>query len=161
MKIVSRLLLAVALLSAPVVFAADPPGFQMWRTSELKQRDEKLGQHYEADHSSRETLGEFGDHRFRLIRRDADGFPEQHDNIVDVVIVQSGEGTLQLGGKMLGDKSNSPGEHLGTSLEGGDKHPIAAGDIMHIPPSIPHAFLVPKGGHITYILVKFPGKPAK
>jgi len=29
---------------------------------------------------------------------------------------------------------------------------------MHIPAKIPHAFLVPKGKHITYVLVKFPGK---
>ena len=156
MKIVSRLV-AIVLLSTPV-FAADPPGFQMWKAPELKQRDENLGKKYGPDHSSRETLGEFGDHRFRLIRRDADGFPEQHDKIVDVVIVESGAGTLQLGGKMLNPKGNPGGEWLGTALEGGEKHAISAGDIMHIPPTVPHAFLVPKGGHITYILVKFPGK---
>lgn len=156
MKIVLRLL-AVVLLATPV-FAADPPGFQLWRASELKTRDENLGKKYGPDHSSRETLGEYTDHRFRLIRRDADGFPEQHDNIVDVVIVESGSGTLQLGGKMLDPKSNSPGEYLGSKLEGGEKHAIAAGDVMHIPAKIPHAFLVPQGGHITYILVKFPGK---
>ena len=47
--------------------------------------------------SSRETLADYGHHRFRLLYRDADGAPEQHDAIVDVVIVKSGEGTLQLG----------------------------------------------------------------
>ena len=33
------------------------------------------------------TLADFGEHRFRLLYRDADGFPEQHDKIVDVVMV--------------------------------------------------------------------------
>jgi hypothetical protein len=27
---------------------------------------------------------------------------------------------------------------------------------MHIPSKIPHAFLVPPGKHLTYVLVKFP-----
>ena len=31
------------------------------------------------DHSSRETLADYGDHRFRLLYRDANGLPEEHD----------------------------------------------------------------------------------
>ena len=44
----------------------------------------------------------------------ADGVPEQHDNIVDVVIVQSGEGTLLVGGKMINPRASSGvGEYPG------------------------------------------------
>lgn len=156
MKTVIRLLAAV-MFATPVV-AADPAGFGLWRAAELKQREAALSKTVGADHSSRETLGEYKSHRFRQLYRDADGFPEQHDNIIDVVIVQSGEGTLVLGGNMLNPKSNSPGESIGTSLEGGELHPIAAGDIVHIPAKIPHSFRVPKGKHITYVLVKFPAE---
>ncbi len=105
-------LLAVALLVVPV-FAADIPGFALWRASELKKRDEALSKKVGPDHSARETLAEYDDHRLRFLYRDADGFPEQHDNIVDVVIVQSGEGTLHLGGKMIDSKgSTGSGEFL-------------------------------------------------
>ena len=150
--------LAAGFLVVPVL-AADPPGFAMWRAPELKQRDEALSKKVGPDHSARETLGEFGDHRFRLLYRDADGVPEQHDHIVDVVIVQSGEGTLQLGGKMINAKaSTGAGEYLGTGIEGGERHALAAGDVVHIPAKIPHSFLVPKGKHITYVLVKFPAR---
>lgn len=149
-------LLAVALLVVPV-FAADIPGFALWKASELKKRDEALSKKVGPDHSARETLAEYNDHRLRFLYRDADGFPEQHDNIVDVVIVQSGEGTLHLGGKMIDSKgSTGSGEFLGTGIEGGEKHALGAGDVIHIPAKIPHRFLVPKGKHITYILVKFP-----
>jgi hypothetical protein len=111
------------------------------------------------DHSSRETLADYGDHRFRLLYRDADGLPEEHDKIVDVVVVHSGEGALILGGTMSGKKgSAATGEYLGSSLTGGEEHPLAAGDIVHVPAGSPHSFLVPAGKHITYVLLKFPAK---
>jgi len=148
--------LTAALFVVPVL-AADPPGFALWSTAELKQRDQALSKKVGADHSARETLADYGDHRFRLLYRDADGLPEQHDKIVDVVIVQSGEGTLLLGGRMVNPKTSSgAGEYLGTGIEGGERHPLAAGDVVHIPAKIPHSFLVPRGKHITYVLVKFP-----
>jgi hypothetical protein len=151
-------LLAASLLVVPV-FGADPPGFALWRAAELKLRDEALSKKVGPDHSARETLADYGDHRFRLLYRDADGAPEQHDNIVDVVIVQSGEGTLLLGGRMINPKASSgAGEYLGTGIEGGERHALAAGDIVHIPAKIPHSFLVPQGKHIAYVLVKFPGR---
>ena len=57
MKTVSRVL-AAALLVAPIS-AADPPGFRIWKATEIKQRDEALAKKYSPDHSSRETLGEY------------------------------------------------------------------------------------------------------
>jgi hypothetical protein len=157
MKVVLRFL-AAGIVVVPV-FAADPAGFALWRAAELKQRDEALSKKVGPDHSARETLADYGDHRFRLLYRDADGVPEQHDAIVDVVMVQSGEGTLLLGGRMINPKASSgAGEYLGTGIEGGERHALAAGDVVHIPAKIPHSFLVPKGKHITYVLVKFPAR---
>jgi hypothetical protein len=157
MKVVLRFL-AAGIVVVPV-FAADPAGFALWRAAELRQRDEALSKKVGPDHSARETLADYGDHRFRLLYRDADGVPEQHDTIVDVVMVQSGEGTLLLGGRMINPRASSgAGEYLGTGIEGGERHALAAGDIVHIPAKIPHSFLVPAGKHITYVLVKFPAR---
>jgi len=149
--------LAAGFLVVPVL-AADAVGFAMWKPAELKQRDEALSKKVGADHSARETLADYGDHRFRLLYRDADGLPEQHDNTVDVVIVQSGEGTLVLGGKMINLKASSVGvgEYVGTGIEGGERHALGPGDLVHIPAKTPHNFLIAKGKHITYVLVKFP-----
>ena len=90
MKIIARLV-AIAVLGLPV-FAAPPdmPGFAEWRVAELQQRDNALSKKVGPDHSARETLADYGDHRFRYIYRDADGFPEQHENIVDIVIGEWG-----------------------------------------------------------------------
>ena len=103
MRVAIRFLLG-ALLAVPA-FAADHPDFRLWKADELKKRDAALSKKVGPDHSARETLADFGDHRFRFLYRNADGFPEQHDNIVDVVFVQSGQGVLQLGGTMVDKKA--------------------------------------------------------
>src|SRR6185436_20447599 len=118
LRISALLLLSAGLLAQAPAKSA----FGLWRADELAKRNQALSTKIGADHSARETLADYGDHRFRYIRRDADGFPEQHNQIVDVVFVQSGEGTLQLGGKVVGLKaSNGAGEFVGTSLEGGER----------------------------------------
>lgn len=149
----------VAAVAGLVSLAAQAKDFGLWSATELAQRDAALSQKVGADHSARETLADYGHHRFRFLYRDADGAPEQHDEIVDVVFVHSGEGVLQLGGTMVGKRAGgSPGEFLGTRLDGGERHVLAPGTVVHIPPAIPHAFLVPAGKHVTYVLVKFPAK---
>jgi hypothetical protein len=150
--------LAVLLVAAVSMRAEDPKGFALWKAGELKQHDAELSKHIAADHSSRETLADYGDHRFRMLYRDADGNPEQHDAIIDIVMVQSGAGTLVMGGTMVGKRGTGSGEWLGTRLDGGDRHPLGPGDIVHIPAGIPHSFLVAPGGHITYVLLKIPAK---
>ncbi len=155
MRMVIRLCAAIMLV-APM-FAADHPDFRLWKADELQRRHLALSKKVGPDHSARETLADFGDHRFRFLHRNADGFPEQHDAIVDVVFVQSGEGILQLGGVMIDKKATGgAGEFVGTRLEGGERHALGPGDVVHIPATIPHAFLVPKGKQITYVLLKFP-----
>jgi len=134
----------------------DISGFALWSADDLARRNESLSTRIGEDYSARETLGEYDNHRFRFIRREADGYPEQHDDLVDVVIVQSGEGVLQLGGTLVDPEESRPGEWRGSALQGGERHPLRAGDIMHIPATVPHAFLVPDGQHFTYVLVKFP-----
>ena len=147
---------SVLALLAAAVSATDPPGFAIWRAGDLVKHDAALSTHIGDDHSARETLADYKSHRFRMLYRDADGNPEQHDAIIDIVFVQSGEGTLVLGGTMLGRRTTSPGESVGTRLDGGERHALGAGDIVHIPAGIPHSFLVPGGKHITYVLLKIP-----
>jgi hypothetical protein len=156
---VASAILTTSILAAAQTGGAQPSAYGHWTRVELAHRDQALSTRVGADHSARETLADYGDHRFRLLYRDADGAPEQHDAIIDVVFVQSGEGVLQLGGTMVGKRAGSgPGEYVGSRLEGGERHPLAAGDVVHIPAAIPHSFLVPAGEHITYVLVKFPAR---
>ena len=80
--------LTVALVLAPTL-QAEAPGFIMWDTSELEERNSALGTRIGPDDSARETLADYvtpsGSHRFRFIRRDGDGRPELQDNIDEIV----------------------------------------------------------------------------
>ncbi len=133
----------------------EPPGFGLWRASELADRDAALATAVRADGSSRETLGDYGagggSHRFRFLRREQAGPPELHDDIIDVVFVRSGSGAVLVGGEMLGQSNVQ-----GASIRGGTRHEIAAGDVLHVPARVPHQYLPAEGGHITYVLVRFP-----
>ena len=149
--------LPMIVLAVAPLLASDPAGFAMWTPAELKQREQALSKKVGPDHSARETLADYKSHRFRLLYRDGDGFPEQHDHVIDVVLVQSGEATLVLGGAMTGSKASSTaGEYTGTGISGGESHKVGAGDVIHIPAGVPHRFLVAEGKHVTYVLVKFP-----
>ena len=55
MKIAFQLLVAGLMLS-PSAWAADPPGFAIWKAGELKQHDEALSKHIADDHQYPETL---------------------------------------------------------------------------------------------------------
>jgi hypothetical protein len=155
MRLPVLLLGAVTLILGVPAAHAQAPGFVMWSAADLAKRNAALAERIRPDGSARETLADYGNpsgaHRFRFIHRDADGVPEIHDDIIDVVLIQSGAGELLVGGEML-DRDGS----RGSGIAGGMRHPIGAGDVLHIPARMPHGYLVPHGGHVTYVLVRTP-----
>ncbi len=133
----------------------EPPGFGLWRASELAQLNEEIVSNMRSDYSSRMTLADYGvggnSHRIRFLRRDRDGVPELHQDIIDVVFIQSGKGRVHVGGEMVGE-SNVPG----AQIVGGSQYDVGAGDVVHIPARMPHAYLTSDDEHITYVLMRVP-----
>ena len=131
--------LAAAVILTVPMSAADPPGFKHWKAAELKQHDAELPKHMAADHSSRETLADYGDHRFRMLYRDADGNPEQHDAIIDIVYVQSGSGTLVMGGTMVARKERIQASGWALGSRGATRTPSAPVTSCTFQPASPTA----------------------
>jgi quercetin dioxygenase-like cupin family protein len=50
------------------------------------------------------------------------------------------------------------GEMSGTGIDGGERHEISAGDMIHIPAKTPHQALVLAGGEVTYVRVMIPAQ---
>jgi mannose-6-phosphate isomerase-like protein (cupin superfamily) len=77
---------------------------------------------------------------------------EQHDGVTDLYIVIAGSGMTTVGGEIPEKKSSHPGEYTGI-IRGGETFPLKAGDILEIPPSVPHATSTGPEG-MTYMMVK-------
>ncbi len=85
-------------------------------------------------------------------RRDTGGDAERHENAYDVVYIVEGSATYVTGGKMVGAKETGPGEMLGGTLEGGEVHQLNKGDVIVVPPGIPHWWKDTDG--VTYMIIK-------
>ena len=86
--------------------------------------------------------------------RTENGAVEVHDKKTDIMIIQSGEATLLLGGTVINPQSIGPGETHGTGINGGTRRTIGTGDVIVIKAGVPHQFLIAARKQITYILVK-------
>ena len=73
-------------------------------------------------------------------RRDGPGVAEVHLWETDVVYVVDGAATLITGGTAVDAKETEPGQIRGTSIEGGETHHLAKGDVIVIPNGAPHWF---------------------
>jgi mannose-6-phosphate isomerase-like protein (cupin superfamily) len=151
-------LLAIALL---MVSAEEkmPDGFQQWTGASLK--DIELTLKTEADasshHMSVRRLADFPQDTFMLSRRQADGVVEWHENQADVFFVQSGSATLLLGGTMVGGEVTEPHEKRNGTIQGGIKRKLSAGDVVRIPPQVPHQLLLDGSPQFTYFVIKVKG----
>src|SRR5208337_3538049 len=87
------------------------------------------------------------------LHRSGPGHVELHEKETDVFYIIDGEATFVTGGKMVGSKVTSPGQRIGTDIEGGEVHHLAKGDVMVIPAGVPHWFKeVPHS--VSYFVVK-------
>jgi mannose-6-phosphate isomerase-like protein (cupin superfamily) len=137
-----------------VVMAAEPAGYVRWPGAELKALSKKLGPKMNAQKLTTEQLRNFGNHSVMAVHREGDGESEVHQTQVDIFIVQSGEGTLVVGGQVVGGKTTAPNEIRGTSITGGQRSRLGPGDVVHIPAKTAHQVLVEPGKQFTYLIVK-------
>jgi uncharacterized RmlC-like cupin family protein len=85
-------------------------------------------------------------------RRDAPSEAESHEKSYDLVYITDGEATYVTGGKLVNSKQTGPGEMFGGQIEGGVTRQLKKGDMILVPPTIPHWWKDTKG--VSYIIVK-------
>ena len=136
------------LLLLPLVplFAADPPGFLMWKSSDLTSIKASA------------KLEDFGNHSGRPTFRDKSGVSEVHQNWTDILIIESGEATIAIGGTQVNPKTTGPGELRSDTTTGARKIPVKPGDILNVPAGVSHQFLLEPGKTVAYFAIKVPGK---
>lgn len=153
-----RFITALALLgSAALVQAQD-----ILTTQELQRLAQQLaGRPGDSGMSVVPNVVDEGGYFAHIVHREAGpGFAEMHDVWSDIYVVIDGTATLVTGGTLVGRTDNGPGEYRATGIEGGQRRTLAAGDIVHIPPGIPHHVMVADGDAISYFLLKARGLQA-
>ena len=136
-----------------------PDGFQQWTAASLRELDQTLKTEAGANaHKiAVRRLADFPQDTFMLSRREADGVVEWHENQADVFFVQSGSATLLVGGTMGGGETTEPHEKRNGTIQGGVRRKLSAGDVVRIPPQVPHQILLDGSPEFTYFVIKVKG----
>jgi len=136
-----------------------PEGFQHWTSASLSQIAKELRTEAATapHHVATRRLGDFSNDLFMLAHREADGIPEWHETQADVFFVQSGSATLVVGGTMVGGETVEPHEKRNGKIEGGVRKQLSPGDVIRIPPKVPHQILLEGSKEFTYFVVKVKG----
>ncbi len=144
-------LVLFAALLAPLAAQA-PAGFSYWSAAELKKYSETLPAKMNAQKLAAADLAKYGNHWTSITYRAGDGEAEVHQTAADFFVVEGGEATLVVGGKVMGQRETGKGEFRGKSIQGGERRKLGVGDIVHIPQNTPHQLFVPKS--FTYFVIK-------
>jgi len=149
-----RTFVIALIVAAAALPAGLPEGVGHWTSAELRGFEQKLGPKINAQKVATQPLAGYGNHSFLVAHRQGDGEAELHETQHDVMVIESGEATLLVGGTVMDPKTTAPHEIRGPSIRGGEKVPLAAGDVVHIPIKTAHQMLVESGRQITYFVVK-------
>ena len=147
-------LLLALFVSATTLAASDPEGFALWKATVVTNAREELSHKIDDQKFSWQGLGTYDNHLIGISHREGDGSAELHETQTDIMIVDSGNATLIVGGAMVAPKTVKPHEVRGTSITGGETKQLSPGDIVHIPAKIPHQLKIANGTKFTYLVIK-------
>ena len=67
--------------------------------------------------------------------------PLVHANSLDIWLVQAGGATAVTGGELLDAKKRPNSDDVaGSAIKGGTEQPLKPGDVLYVPPGVPHGF---------------------
>jgi mannose-6-phosphate isomerase-like protein (cupin superfamily) len=140
------------LSTAALMNAAGTDKVDIYTPTEVQSMTQKLAQKNAPFASA--SLEKYGNHYTMLAHREATGSAEIHEKEADLFVVTEGDATIVTGGTLVSPHTEKPGEIRGTSIKGGENHPLPAGSIIHIPAGVPHQLQIQKCKPFTYFVMK-------
>ena len=150
-------IIGVALLLAPVLAlgqSGSPAGFHFWTRVDLEKAGTGIGAKAMGSHLMLNQLGAENRERFLVVHRDGPGEAEYHSTDEDVMFVESGHGMLTYGGTLENPRDTAANEKRAPGIRGGTQRPLSPGDVVTIPPRLPHQVTPRAGGTIDYFVLK-------
>jgi mannose-6-phosphate isomerase-like protein (cupin superfamily) len=144
----------VVLAAATYLHAADPEGFALWKGTFVESTGKDLATKMDDQKFSFQPMATYDNHLLGISHREGDGSAELHETQADILIVETGEAKLIVGGTMVEPKTVKPHEVRGSSIEGGETKQLVPGDIVHIPAKVPHQLKIKAGTKFTYLVIK-------
>jgi mannose-6-phosphate isomerase-like protein (cupin superfamily) len=136
---------------APRRPAADPTTPVFWTAAQMKEIDARLAANQNpATHNAGTSLIASAN----VIYRTGPSQSEIHEKQGEIIFIREGEGTILVGGKMVGGKLDRADELRGDSIDGGTRYNVVAGDTLYIPVNTPHQFFIETGKHFAITIVK-------
>jgi len=78
----------------------------------------------------------------------------QHARISEVWVIREGSGIVATGGELVDKEAGSgPGEFRGSAIRGEHERLIQAGDVVVVPPGVPHG--IKQTGSLVYLNIRF------
>ncbi|PCI79074.1 MAG: hypothetical protein COB20_05660 [SAR86 cluster bacterium] len=78
----------------------------------------------------------------------------QHGRISEIWVIREGSGIVSTGGELVDQEAGSgPGEFRGSAIRGGHERLIQAGDVVFVPPGVPHG--IKQTDSIVYLNIRF------
>jgi mannose-6-phosphate isomerase-like protein (cupin superfamily) len=131
------------------IFAADPQGVMVLKSSDLKSFDKTLAAKLDDHKASVEEFSKSGNYRTSIVHREGDGDVELENDAV-LFIIESGQATLVSGKTAPGEAGNSSVNFI----KGGGQTAVAEGDVVVIPANVAHQVLVAHGKRVSYLVIR-------
>jgi mannose-6-phosphate isomerase-like protein (cupin superfamily) len=143
--------ITLALLAAAIMLGSAGTA-DIYSAKDLEAMKVKLAEAHPAFKS--QSLKNYGNHYTMLAYREATGSAELHEHETDILMVAEGGASIIIGGKLIDQHTEKPGEIRAKSIAGGEKHAFGAGAVVHIPAGVPHQVVLGKGETVSYFVVK-------
>lgn len=137
----------------------DPQDFVLWNAAYVEATADRL---YKSLHDKDlvwETVGNYAGHSAYLVLRGKTDRPEVHDTESDIQISMRGKATSVIGGRLVDAVSLPRKQRRGTAIDGGNRRQLTPGDIMHVPPGVPHQLIIDPAEPYLYLLIKIDEEP--
>jgi mannose-6-phosphate isomerase-like protein (cupin superfamily) len=150
MKQMFAVTLCCAVFAATVALSqpATPPGPQVIPSDQQKLVLDKSGFY------SQNILSRRANALAMITKREKTGEAERHAAWNDDILIQAGEATMILGGKIENPREVSKGETRGSGISGGKSMVVHAGDYVFVPVNTAHRMILSPGKTVRYAVIK-------
>jgi mannose-6-phosphate isomerase-like protein (cupin superfamily) len=148
-------IVGMALVSGcAVANSAQPSGARLWTAADLESLDSALVAKMSGTGAAYTQIIKGKTYGALVLRREATGDPELHVKLNDFFVVLRGEGEIEVGGRVIGEKTIAADEKRGRKLVGGDFYKVKEGDVMFVPANHWLQVFVAQGKVLKTVIIK-------